>query len=209
MKPTGAIERVFRLGAAASLKGEGFTKKGVRFYREFKPGIFHIVRASPQRFSDGDITEIDIVLGATFARLREVYDRSPFPANPLSVMCDLSAPLNRTSSDKSDWVVATQRATPGDRDVSDSILSALSECGYPFLRMIDSVQAGFDVFLTTPQDGMSDLVAFETKIAFLLTLGRRAEASEEVRMVLADRPPAADDPFAESIREMAKRLDLL
>ncbi len=108
MKPTGAIERVFRLGAAASLKGEGFTKKGVSFYREFKPGIFHIVRASPRRFSDADTTEINIVLGVTFARLREVFDQSPFPANPLSAMCDLSVPLNSASSCESPWVVATQ-----------------------------------------------------------------------------------------------------
>ncbi len=98
MKPAGAIERVLRLGAAASLKSEGFAKKGVSFYREFKPGIFHVVRASPQRFSDADTTEVDIVLGATFARLRDVFDQRPFPANPLSVMCDLSVPLNRASS---------------------------------------------------------------------------------------------------------------
>ncbi len=160
-------------------------------------------------FSDADTTEINIVLGVTFARLREVFDQSPFPANPLSAMCDLSVQLNRATSGQSAWVVATQRATPEDHDVSDSILSALSDHAYPLFQAIDSVQAGFDVFLTTPQDGMSDLVAFETKIAFLLTLGRRAEASEEVRMVLADRPPAADDPFAESVRDMAGRLDLL
>lgn len=209
MKPTAAIERLFRLGVTESLKREGFTKKGVRFYREFKPGIFHIVRASPQRFSDGDITEIDIVLGATFARLREVFDQSPFPANPLSAMCDLSVHLNPAASDRRAWVVATQRATPGDRDVSDSILSALSDRAYPFFRAIDSVQSGFDAFLTTPQEALSDLALFETKIAFLLALGRKREAGEEVRKVLKDRPPAADDPFAESVRDMAGRLDLL
>lgn len=209
MKPTGAIERLFRLGVAASLKGEGFSKKGVRFYREFKPGIFHIFRASPRRFSDADTTEIDIVLGATFARLREVFDQSPFPANPLSAMCDLSVHLNPAASDRRAWVVATQRATPGDRDVSCSILSALSDRAYPFFQSIDSVQAGFDLFSTTPQEGLSDLAAFETKIAFLLALGRKREAGEEVRTVLKDRPLSADDPFAESVREMAGRLDLL
>jgi len=35
MKPTGAIERLFRLGVTESLKGEGFAKKGVNFYRQF------------------------------------------------------------------------------------------------------------------------------------------------------------------------------
>jgi len=209
MKPTGAIERVFRLGAAASLKREGFTKKGASFYREFKPGVFHIVRASPQRFSDADTTEIDIVLGATFARLREVFDQSPFPANPLSVMCDLSVQLDRTSSGESAWVVATQRATQGDQEVSRQILTALSERAYPFFQTIESVQSGFEVFLTTPQEGLSDLVALETKIAFLLALDRKQEACAEVRAALADRPPDADEPFAEALRDMARRLDLL
>ena len=145
----------------------------------------------------------------TFARHREVYDRSPFPANPLTAMCDVSVQLKATASHQGSWVIATQRETPEDHAISSQILGALTERGYPFFRTIDSVQAGFDVFLSTPQDGLSDLASLETKIAFLLALERRPEAGAEVRDVLKDRPPDADDPFAESIREMARRHGLL
>lgn len=63
MTSNAAIDRVLRHGAIASLRSEAFTKKGVRFYREFKPGIFHRVHFPAQRFSDADVTEFSMELG--------------------------------------------------------------------------------------------------------------------------------------------------
>lgn len=208
MTPKSAIDRVLRHGATSSLKSEMFTKKGVSFYREFRPGVFHRVQFVTQRFSDADVTAFSMELGVVFVELYESLLRKPFPQNPLSVVCDVMVDIGALTKRKDLWTLVTRRATPDEASIGAHIVTLLSDHAYPFLSRIDSIESGYDAFLSTPQAGMSDLVRLETKVGFLMALDRMPEAAEAVRRALAGRGADAEDPFAESVRELARNFAL-
>jgi hypothetical protein len=197
------IDRIIATGPVPLLKESGYRKLARSFHAE-TGGLFKVVQFQASMWNTPDSAQFTVNLVVTFPYFHEKWTGQPFPKNPGSAAPVLSQRIGHLMPEGLDYWWKVTPKSDIDR-IALHVTKVLSEGGLPFLERHADIQVLVE---TAERKDAMRRMAMNPELCLAILLSFQDKPSEAARVVQELAKKNTHEGFADTIRLIARRLNL-